>query len=177
MKKKKLLSVKELVHLPQEERAVVACYGMGYDWDAVAFSMLWAEALESRSDSEWAEGLRRDGCGSLCDTFVEILEPRITEAVKTGDGTFLRKLADAIERRRTPLDRVRFNIGMMAAGAYGTKWLTATPEAQRIEISHEVGYDVPIVQFRRWAADMGLSHADAKRGRKPACKLKSKKAN
>lgn len=181
MKKKKLLSVKELVQLTAERRALAALYGTDFDKGATSFVKFWHHFAVHSSPENFADGLKRDGSGQLCDMFMSMLEPRITKAIKLGDGTFLRKLADAIERHAQPLDIVRHTIGIMALCQKEGRDVEGgwhhTAEVWRVEIERQTGKPIGITQFRRWAAEMGLKYLPDKRGRKPLPKLKLKKAN
>ena len=115
MKKKKVLSVKELIQVPDQYKMLAAHYGTDFDLDAFGFAQFWAHATKYSSPDYFASGLERKGAGQLCEFFMARLEPKITQAVKTGDGTFLRKLADTIERHTKPIDPARALIAGMAA--------------------------------------------------------------
>jgi len=179
MKKKKLLSVKALPELPLDRRAVAAKYGDRYDEDAFKFAFWWSRLGIGGGPGSVEHPSREESLkpgGALAKMFVMLLEPRISQAVRTGDGTFLRELADAIECEKEPIDIVRHHIGLMALCQRDRRELEDgwdhTDAEWCAEIQRQTGKSFDIALFRRWADQMGLRRLPDKRGRKPARKLK-----
>lgn len=172
--KKKLLSVKELLQLPLDEHSLAAHYGTDYDHDAISFVHFWSAITDfenyTQTKEEFADAFATNR-GGLRDWFISKLEPKITEAIKANDGTFLRKLADAIERHAHPLNRIRSIIASMAAcqkvgnEVEGGWDRTAADWCSMIE--RMTGRGIDIALFRRWANQHGLEYKRDKVGRKP----------
>ena len=171
MKKKKLLLVKALAQLPPEARTLAAHYGVEHDRDATAFVMIWSVFATCTDPKKFAEEVRSNK-GGLMQLFSSHLEPKITDAVRRRDGTFLRHLADAIERHDKPLDAARYRIGLMAlcqqAGREVEGGWDLTANEWCAMISKQIGKPIDIVLFRRWAKEMGLKFLPDKKGRKPS---------
>jgi hypothetical protein len=177
--RKKLLSVKELLQLPAEFQPFAALYGTDLDPRDAGFVYFWGIAVDMGQPAKHAAAMSEGG--QLREYFVTKLEPRITDAFKTGDATFLRKLADAIESRKRPFDLVRHVIALMALCQKENRdveggW-NRTASEWCAEIGKQCGRELDLVVFRRMAKEMGLKLAPDKRGRKPTQKLKLKKAN
>ncbi len=159
--KEKKLSVKELVQLTPQERLFAATFGTDFDEQACRFAWLWGGEIESRSKAGIAEALKPEG-RELRDLFISKLEPKVTEAIIKGDGTWLRKLADAVERQKNPLDRVRHYIALEVVLLEGQEKfmpidnLLHTASWWCEQIGEALGKKVDPILFRRWAKELGL---------------------
>lgn len=184
--KKKLLSIKELLELPVELRMQAAEAGADFDPDIQQVLSCWKGVTRVFSDEVLAGRFEMVADHSVPYLFVTTFWKPITESVRKGDGTWLRKFADAIERRQHPLDTVRNHLGRLACDQRGTgefvrygcppAWQGTAWEC-RAEIKRRTGKTVDVVLIRRWAKEMGLALKADRKGRKPTPKLKPKKAN
>lgn len=180
MKKKKLLLVKNLATVADiAHRAHAAAWGIGADSDAVMFVSYWKDALAASPPERFALSVKSED-STLRMMFVELLEPKITQSVRTGDGTFLRQLAEAIERSGKPLDRVRSTIGYFAwlrkIGFFKQNYPKTASECYALVV-RDLDQPLDFTLFRRYAKEMGLEFEPDRKGRKPSSKLKLKKAN
>ncbi len=186
--KKKLLLIKELLELPVELRMQAAEAGVDFDPEIQQALNSWAGMMHLCSDQSLADRFEKVPNHSVPYLFGTTFWRPITESIRKGDGTWLRKFADAIERRQHPLDTVRNHLGMLAHDQRATDKLfvrgPGCPPAWQgtaweccDEIKRRTGKTVDIVLIRRLAKEMGLALKADRKGRKPTPKLKPKKAN
>ena len=183
VRKKKQLDIKQLVQLPLEEQQVVAQFGIDYDHGAV-FLASELRLLGQNFDEQSVVALFKSNDARVRIGLQIVLIPALARAAVTGDGSFFRHLAEAVERAKQPLDTVR---ALITRAAYCQPWgkhheenrditeadfLTAAEWCSHLE--KVTGKQIDPVVFRRMAKAHGLKLKRDKQGRKPLAKLKSK---